>query len=229
MNKNNFKSVYSMANTLYGVTLDEASFEDIAMVGWEMIGNKYTKLHRYTTSTENRRIALPCNVEVLEAVFTNVNDAQLTSSSHNYNDTWNQYVEDFVESWNINKNVFYEKGSLLKYRLEGDELVFNKDYSNVTILYHGIITDDEGLPYLNDKEVLALAAFCAYSTLYKKSIMLKDANLIQLAATIKADWLRLCNAARIPQHLTQNDMNDVLDVKVRWDRKQYGKAFKPLR
>ena len=176
-----------MANTLYGVTLDEASFEDIAMVGWEMIGNKYTKLHRYTTSTENRRIALPCNVEVLEAVFTNVNDAQLTSSGHNYNDTWNQYVEDFVESWNINKNVFYEKGSLLKYRLEGDELVFNKDYSNVTILYHGIITDDEGLPYLNDKEVLALAAFCAYSTLYKKSIMLKDANLIQLAATIKAD------------------------------------------
>ena len=40
--------------------------------------------------------------------------------------------------------------------MEGDELVFNKDYSNVTILYHGIITDDEGLPYLNDKAEIIL-------------------------------------------------------------------------
>jgi hypothetical protein len=50
-----------------------------------------------------------------------------------------------------------------------------------------------------------------------------------LANTIKADWLQLCNAARIPDHLSQNDMDAILDVKVRWDRKMYGKSFKSIR
>ena len=40
--------------------------------------------------------------------------------------------------------------------------------------------------------------------------------------------MRLCNAARIPAHLSQNDLDSILDVKTRWDRKQYGKSFKPV-
>jgi hypothetical protein len=28
--------------------------------------------------------------------------------------------------------------------------------------------------------------------------------------------------------LSQNDLNDVLDVKTRWDRKMYGKKFSPM-
>lgn len=31
--KNNFKSVYAVANSLYGVTMDENSFEDVALNG----------------------------------------------------------------------------------------------------------------------------------------------------------------------------------------------------
>lgn len=95
-------------------------------------------------------------------------------------------------------------------------------------MYHGVITDDEGLPYLSDKEVAALAAYCAYMDIYKQSLIKRDGNLFQLAQGVKNDWLRLCNAARIPAHLTQNEMNDVLDVKTRWDRKQYGKSYKPI-
>ena len=106
--------------------------------------------------------------------------------------------------------------------------MLDKDYNNVTILYHGVITDEEGLPYLNDKEVQALAAYIAYVDIYKKSLIRKDGNLFNLAANVKADWLRLCNSARIPEHITQNDMNDVLDVKTRWDRKMYGKSFSVL-
>jgi hypothetical protein len=59
--------------------------------------------------------------------------------------------------------------------------------------------------------------------------MTKDSGLIQLANAVKSDWLQLCNAARIPDHLSQNDMDAILDVKVRWDRKMYGKSFKSIR
>lgn len=64
--------------------------------------------------------------------------------------------------------------------------------------------------------------------IYKQSLIRKDGNLFQLAAAVKADWLRLCNAARIPAHLTQNEINDVLEVKTRWDRKMYGKSYHPI-
>lgn len=228
MNRNNFKSVYSQAHILYGTSMDTTNFEDICLNGWELIGNKQTSLYKYTTSIENKRIKLPCNVEFIEAVFGPFEDAQTSSNIGIYPDVYNQWVEEFIESWKLNKNVFYNKGALLKYRQEGDYLVFDRDYGNVTILYHGIIVDEEGLPYLTDKEVQALAAYCAYIDMYKKSLIQKDGNLFQLATAVKSDWLRLCNAARIPAHLSQNDMNDVLDVKTRWDRKMYGKKFAPI-
>lgn len=228
MNRNNFKSVYSQAYILYGTTLDTTNFDDIALNGWELIGNRQTSLYKYTTSTENKKIQLPCNVDIIEAVFAPFVDAKTTNSYSIHPDMYNQWVEEYIESWRKNKNVFYDKGTLLKYHQEGDYLIFERDYTNVTILYHGVIVDNEGLPYLTDKEVQALAAYCAYMDIYKKSLIQKDGNLFQLAVAVKNDWLRLCNAARIPTHLSQNELNDVLDVKTRWDRKQFGKSFKPI-
>lgn len=228
MNRNNFKSVYAQANMLYGTTLDITNFEDICLNGWELIGNRQTSLYKYTTSTQNKKIKLPCNAEFIEAVFGPYMDAQTSNDYSIYPNIYNQWIEDYIESWKRNKNVFYDKGVLLKYRQEGEYLVFDRDYAYVTILYHGIVVDEDGLPYLTDKEVQALAAYCAYIDIYKKSLIQKDGNLFQLAAAVKNDWLRLCNSARIPTHLSQNDMNDVLDVKTRWDRKMYGKSYHPI-
>lgn len=228
MNKNNFKSVYSEANVLYGTLLNTVDFEDIALNGWNLIGNRQTHLYRYTTNTVNGKIKLPCNVEIIEAVFGSKAEAQLTNDYSVYPSIKNQWIEEYIEQWKRNKSVFYDKGALLKYRQEGDELVFSKDYNDVTILYYGIIVDEEGLPYLTDKEVHALAAYCAYVNLYKKSLIQHDGNLFQMATALKADWLRLCNSARIPNHLSQNDLNNVLEIKNCWNRKMYGKSFHPI-
>jgi hypothetical protein len=56
---------------------------------------------------------------------------------------------------------------------------------------------------------------------------MKDGNTFQLATALKADWLRACNAARV-RPMTHNEMDDILDVRTRWDRKFYGKSFKPV-
>jgi hypothetical protein len=45
---------------------------------------------------------------------------------------------------------------------------------------------------------------------------------------LKEDWLRRCNAARIVEHISQNEMNAILDAKARWDRKFYSKSYKPI-
>lgn len=81
------------------------------------------------------------------------------------------------------------------------------------VIYHGILADDEdGLPLVNDKELRAIATFVAYISIYKESIKKRDANLMRLAQVMKEDWLRACNAARTPEHLSQNDMDAILDV-----------------
>lgn len=227
MNRNNFRYVYSLANTLYGVSMSMDDFEDVALIGWNMIGNKNTRLHRYVSDTDNRKIKMPCNLDVLEAVYLpELNTMETTPlTSENFESS---YIESHVESFKTKSSPYYQRGHLAKYRIEGEYIVFDKDYNNVTILYHGVITDDEGLPFLTDKEAQALAAYVAYVDIYKKSLLRKDGNLFNLAANVKADWIRLCNAARIPDHITQNDINDVLDVKTRWDRKMYGKSYSVL-
>lgn len=118
----------------------------------------------------------------------------------------------------------------MKYDEGNGVLYFTKDYKHVMVVYHGILADeDTGLPLLNNKELRAVAAYVAYISLNKEGIRKRDGNIMQLAQSIKADWLRLCNAARIPEHFSQNDMDRILDVKVRWDRKIYGKGAKPIR
>ena len=228
MTLHNFNSVYSMANIVYGIHVDPTNFEDIALLGWELIGNKHTRLYRYTTSTTDKRIKLPCNLVEIESVTIPYMDAQMYTNTSNFPNVYNQYVERYIEAWKWDNATIYEPGKLIKYREEGDELVFDRDFSKVIILYHGVIADDEGLPLLNDKEVRALALYLVYSDTYKQALARKDGNLLQLALATKGDWLKACTAARIPNVLTQNDMNAILDVKTRWDRKQYGKSFKPI-
>lgn len=228
MKLHNAKAVYAQANILYGTVIDSTNFEDILISGWELIGNRQTRLYKYTAPTDDKKLKLPCNVDLIEAVFLPMIDAQVTHPYSMYPDIYNQWTEQYIESWKRNKNIFYDKGVLAKYRRDGDDLVFDRDYQAVTVLYHGVVMDEDGLPLLNDKEVQALASYFAYMDMYKKSLTQRNGALFQLASAIKLDWLRLCNSARVPMHISQNDMNDILDAKVRADRKTYGKSFKAM-
>lgn len=229
MKLHNFKAVYSLANILYGTVINPSNFEDIILNGWELIGNKHTRLYRYVASTIDKKIELPCNVDIIESVHIPVADAQVTSDTSIFPLIQNEYYEKYIEAWKWNEDPLYTSGKLIKYRLEGNVLSFDQDYANVMIVYHGIIVDDEGLPMLNDREVRALATYGAYSDIYRQSLVRKDGNMMQLAAVLKMDWLKQCSAARIPDTLSQNDMDKILDVKTRWDRKQFHKSYKPTR
>lgn len=226
MKLNSIKSVYSLAHTLYGVSIDETFFEDVVLTGWQLIGNKHTRLYRYYGSTINYELILPCNVSMIESATIPFEDAQLSSGSSSTPLYGNQYTEAYIESDKWNNSSLYTPGKLLSYREEGDKLVFDQNYSNVCILYHGIIVDEEGLPMITDKEMYALAQYVAYIDMYKKSLVLKSGDFLQLAQVMKNDWLKACNNARVPEYVSQNEMNDILDVFTRWDRKQYGRSYK---
>lgn len=222
-------AAYSEAKNLYGVEIDTESFEDLAIAAWELIGNKHTRLYKYTSATDNKELKLPCNVDIIESVHIPGVDAQLTSNQIDFVNMDAVFVENYIDLWEHGESPFNGKGKYVKYKEGNNTLYFTKDYKNVTVVYHGIIVDDEsGLPLVNEKELKAIAAFVAYSELLKESIRKRDRNVFAFAQQIQTDWLKRCSSARVVEHLTQNDMNDILDVKYRWDRKQYKKSLEPI-
>jgi len=230
MELSNILAAYSLCQSLYGITPDEDGFEDLALEAWGRIGNKHTRLYRYIGSVKDGVLELPCNVDEIESVHAPFPDAQMTTSSSNYPWAENLWIESYIDRRTHSSDPYFQKGKLIRYDEGNGELYFAHNYPKVMVVYHGILADDEtGLPLVNDKELRAIAAFVAYHDLYKEAIKKRDGNIMKLAQVVKEDWLRLCNAARIPEHFSQNDMDAVLDVVTRWDRKQYNKSFKSLR
>lgn len=226
MELSNINAAYGLCDSLYGITPDENQFEDLALTAWNKIGTKHTRLYRYEGAVKNHVLELPCNVDLIESVHIPVPDAQVTSNSSNF--PWeNIWIESYIDRFPKFENPYFQSGKLVKYDEGNNELYFTHDYPKVMVIYHGVIEDDNELPLVNEKELNAIAAFVAYASLYKEGIKKRDTNIIKLAQTVKEDWLRACNAARVSEHLTQNDMDAILDVKTSWNRKSYGKSYKP--
>lgn len=225
----NINTVYGLVETLYGITPNESNFEDIVMNGWSYINNKHTRLYRYVADAdENGVLDLPCNVDVIESVHIPMPDAKMTSNKTVFNEINTLFTEGYIDAWKRLEDPYWTMGKLVKYDEGNNQLFFARPYKNIMVVYHGIIADEEtGLPLVTDKEIKALAAYVAYASLYREGIQKRNPDIIQFAQTIYADWLKLCNAARIPEHLSQNEMDSILDVKTRWDRKQYGRSYKP--
>lgn len=224
----NIKSAYGLANDLYGITISETTFENLALNAWELIGNKHTRLYRYIGSTEDKALELPCNAELVESVHLPINDAQITSSDSSYINTDNIATERYIDSYKGFDDIYYQKGKFAKYKEVNGTLYFNRNYPKIMVVYHGIEVDEDGLPLINEKEMRAIAAYVAYATLYKEGLTKRDGGLIQLASAVQADWLKFCNAARVPVYLNQNELDAILDVKFRWPQKKYGNSFKPI-
>ena len=120
-------------------------------------------------------------------------------------------------------------GRFVKYERVGDTLYLDQEYGGkIYILYKGDILDDEGLPQITDAEAIAIATYCAYLTKFKEGLMTNNPNIIQMAQFLKQEWLQKCDAARIPESVSMNEMNEILDAKTSWNRKIYNKSYKPI-
>ena len=55
-----------------------------------------------------------------------------------------------------------------------------------------------------------------------------NGNVIQAAQLLKQEWNDRVTQARVPEYISQNDMNEILDAHTSWNRKVYGKSLKPI-
>lgn len=225
---NNFHYIAVLLDQLYGIELEDEDLEELGLLAWEHIGNKNTKLYKYRACIDsNNSITLPCNASSVEAVTTSYEDWQRVT---NYSENGNQnssFVESFIEAGKVYTNPYYISGKLVPYEQVGNILYFNKNYGTLNILYKGILADEEGLPMISDKEAQAIATYIAYIEKYKEGLKTNNNVSINLAQSLEAKWNKLCDQARVTR-LSQNDMNEILNIKDTWNRHQYGYSFKAI-
>ena len=229
-----FHTAYTQARELYGLELNPDEFESIGLTAWGKIGNKKYRLYKYqvvpTKSELNEYyVDLPCNVDCIEAVTTNYEDYQKTTPTTLAGNNQNGWIEGYVETRKYNTGKLYVSGKFIKYREENNKIILSDRFQVVNILYKGYVVDDDGLPYLSEKEVDAIAVFCTYTDMFKKALLTRDGASMQLAQILEQKWLKLCTQARVPDYINQNEMDEILNVATSWDRKRFGKSFKPIR
>ena len=229
-----FHTAYTQARELYGLELNPDEFESIGLTAWGRIGNKKYKLYKYqVVPTENSLgeyyVDLPCNVDCIEAVTTNYEDYQKTTPTTLAGNNQNGWIEGYIETRKYNTGKLYAAGKFVKYRQEDNRIILSDKFQVVNILYKGYIVDDTGLPSLTEKELDAVATFCAYTDMFKRALLTRDQASMQLAQMLEQKWLKLCTQARVPDYINQNEMDEILNVSTSWDRKRFGKSFKAIR
>lgn len=233
MKKYPFYAALEHASEMYGVELNEDQFETYGMSAWQKIGNKDYKMYLTKMCLEcdpngGWYVDKPCNLDAIEAITLNYESAQETSPVDNYHGAYTHPIEQNIEGSKQMPNELYIPGKFVKYKELGDRIYFTEPYPEVNILYKGLYTDEDGLPYLSNKEVEAIAAYCAFVDHYKHGIQQKNQQDIAIAQMLRKDWQKLCDAARIPESISQNSMNEIMNVFVRRDIHRFGQTYKPI-
>lgn len=217
--------------TLYGIELDTEDFEEIALIAWNKIGNKNTKLYRCSAMIDpcDRSITLPYNCDIVVAVTYNYEDWNVSSNKHEpFGDQRSQFIELYSKTFSLDDSPYGLPGKLADYEQIGNKLYFRHNHGRINVLYKSVELDEDDLPLINEKESYAIATYIAYTEKFKQGLAQNNGNIINLANTLKAEWLRACDNARTPESVSQNEMDAVLDAKTRWDRKIYNKSYKPV-
>lgn len=218
-----------LAHDLYNIELSEDKFEELALIAHGKIGNKVCRTYRFFghVNPETLSLELPCNAEQIISVTCPMEDWEHVTNVDRNGDWESAWIEHYIEQSKRFLDPLYQPGKYLKYEQVGNTLYFDRPYGLVGILYRGEVLDDNGLPTVNEKEANAIAAYVAYTQKYKEGITTMNSNIIQVAQLLGKDWELMKAQARTPEYINQNEMDQILDAKTNWNRKQFRKSLKP--
>ncbi len=183
----NFYAAYNELITSYGIELTHDTFEEMGMNAWERIGNRMMITKSVKLDIIDGIVTLPCDVDELEAITADYVEFKKSDTSK---DHWamhqEYYTEQYIERTKGDRDHLYTSGEFIKYDQIGINTI--KVYRNsgkVNVLYKTTTLDENELPMINSKEVNAIAAYCAYADTFKKGLMTRDGNMINLSQALE--------------------------------------------
>ena len=213
-------SALAMIDDLFGVRIKESTFDEWAVLAVQKIGLNLKTAKATDVVDEKGLITLPFNIFSIQAITTN--------SSHFH--TWSTELTDpRVKStdysgstiYDYSLNDSYTTGAYIDYEVidrKTIKVVPEARGNTVYVLYTSIVTNSAGEWLFNDKQIEAIAYYCAF--LYTQRNAFKKIPGIDLMY-IKTEAARKTLASKIPVQVTQNQWDKLMDTKTSFYRKSY--------
>ena len=232
---------------LFDITKHEDDYIEHAYNVWRDIGNIATATHAFEFIVpQDRKVMLPCNMEFVEAV----------SRGEHWVDRWGEHYSAFIVDGHMGNNNqhladsivrntaqydhhdtqtshLHPGGEFLPYNFAGSpgnwHLTFDEKFvgESGVCIYRGVVIDKDGNPLLNRKEAEAIAYRMAFLDTQKRAFM-RDPAALQMMSYIQGEAGKKMAAAKIPEHITQNQWNRILTTMVRHDRKVFNSSYKTM-
>jgi hypothetical protein len=227
----------AVLKTMYGMHIDESDYLDIAVGLLKDIKSfGVTEYVMYAKVRQDGKVVLPCNVDTIDAVTTEHMAKKVFNSRVLYDTMLSDSEDDFYVRDNIRNTLGLSWGpglggfrgeGYISYQLKGRYLEVSKDISgdSIGIAFTGISSDLDGFPLITRKQSNAIAAECA------KILCMRGANSgnKNLASMLEYHTLnagRLIQAASIPEEISDNAINEMLNAKTTFNRKTYNRPSK---
>ena len=236
----NIRAGISILTRDYGLHIDEYDYLDIAISHLRDIKNfSTTEYIAYLAVSDKGEAILPCNLDSIDAVMSSkmglkaFGDRQIYKLNDAINDDYYNAVGvmDAI-GFGFNTNA-YDEGltglanninseGYLSYQLKGNTISVNRKTSGKTlaVAYTGLSVDAEGYPLINYKQANALAALTAKTVNLKKASK-GDRNAMEMIQYFNSEAGRLKQAASIPEEITDNELDALLDAKTSFNRKTH--------
>jgi hypothetical protein len=233
----NIRAGLSVLKTMYGMHIDEYDYLDIAVDTLRNIKHfGTTEYVSFITVDSSGKAMLPCNMDSIDAVTTQEMGRKAFASRVEFDmdgilgtDTYYS-MEGTMKALGLTARPGLAGSSgkgYISYQLDGKTISVGREHAGqrIALAFTGITTDLEGLPLITRKQSNALAAVAA-RVLAVRGANRGDKNLASMVEYYTGITGRLVQAASIPEDLTDNELDEVLNAKTSFNRKSINRPTK---
>ena len=219
-------SAFAMVDDLFGVKINKARFDEWARIAYRKIGPNLKTGKLFVTVKSGGEVTLPCRVLAVEAVSMNPG-------------TYNQWdvaiLEGNIKTYGSPDNfkVDYSPGSS---NVPGEYVDFelidrntikvnpNLKDCQLYILLKYIVTNSDGELLFTEKQIEAIAYYVAYLYTLRNTFAGKGVGLgVSDAKTLAGQAIA---QARVPEYVSDNQWDEMLNMKVSANRKTFNTDYK---
>jgi len=230
-----------LLKSYFDIEMQDGDYIEHAYNIYKEIGNAYKAryMHKALVGADCK-VILPCNASIILYVSTGDQWDSKTNAIDwlDIQGIGNPYVRGFISRSGMNvmynhqqRTITRAEGEYIPYSLEalGDRYSIKVDPIYIGQVLHvgykGLCTDMDGNPSLYRKEAEAIAYRLAYMDV-QRDVFKHIPAAMQILPMIKMKSDVAMAATKVPEHITQNEMNRVLSVMTSHDRKVYFSSYK---
>jgi len=222
----------AMIEDLFGLDIPKTRFEEYAEYAFKEIGTNIALIKTEGTILEGGYIKLPCDARIIKAVSMDLITFSKWNAINIGQDNLKS-IDGFYYYQDASRSTALPQGNYVTYNFidsdtiqidpslyNGDSLVGDYAY----VLMYADYMDEEGWPMVTHKQALAIAWYCAF--LHSQRELFRGIEMKVPFEYVQKEAFRKLAAAKVPEYISDNEMDQILNAKFSFNRKRYNTDYK---